>query len=427
MGGSKTTTSQQIPAEIRNRGTKISNAAMGTYFDPSEKYETFDYNNYSGVGQDMTGQLNQHHDNAGAAIGSAGGAFSQAGSSYQPYFGRADSTMAGAAGNTAGTVAGPNFTAQNLERFQNPYQQNVIDQGVRQIGDNMTQGRLQNQSRAAQAGAFGGSRHGVIDAEGQKNAMTTMSDFVGTQLAQGYDKAVNQYNTDYGQGVQAQQVNNAAAGQNFNQGVTTANFLQNLGKDTQGAQIAAGDAQLRGADSEMQLGNIQTAQDEAQKQNAYNYGYKDKRDYPMDVYERLAGINAMQPVNRTSTTSEKGGWLGPALGAAGALMGSDEDMKEDIRDRDPEEALGAFAKMRTTKYSYKDEAREKHPELTAEGERRGFMAQDYEKHFGEPAGPTTDDGFKTVDIPNMLGDLVAAVQALSARTESLAPKKRGVA
>lgn len=424
MGGSKSKSSSktttEIPAEIRERGTKITNAAMGTYFDPAQKYESFDYNNYSGVGQDLTGQLNERHDAAGNAITGANGAFQQAGSSYQPYFGRADTTMGTAASENQ--VSGPNFTAQNLERFQNPYQQNVIDQGVRQISDNMTQGRLQNQSRAALAGAFGGSRHGVIDAEGQKNAMSEMSDFIGSQLAQGYDKSVQQYNTDFTQDMQAK-------GQNFNQGVTTANFLQNLGKETQGAQIAAGDAQLRGADADMKLGNIQTAQEEAQKQNAYEYGYKDKRDYPMEVYERLAAMNAMQPVNRTSTSTgtqkSSGGWLGPALQAAGSVaMMSDEDMKEDIRERDPEEALGAFAKMRTTKYTYKDEAKEKYPELAAEGERRGFMAQDYEKEFGEPAGPETEDGFKTVDIPNMLGDLVAAVQALSARTESLAPKKR---
>lgn len=412
MGGSKQSSSSttKIPAEIRERGTKITNAAMDTYFDPAKKYETFDYDNYSGVGQDLTGQLNERHDAAGGAITGAGGAFQQAGSSYQPYFGRADQTMTSTAGNNQ--VSGPNFTAQNLERFQNPYQQNVIDQGVRQINDNLTQGRLQNQSRAAQAGAFGGSRHGVIDAEGQKNAMTSMNDFIGSQLAQGYDKSVNQYNTDFTQGMQAK-------GQNFQQGTTTANFLQNLGKDTQSAGIAAGDAQLRGADAEMKLGNIQTAQDEAQKQNAYEYGYRDKRDYPMDVYERLAGMNAMQPVNRTSTSTSKtsGGWLGPALQAAGSVaMMSDEDMKEDIRDRDPEEALGAFAKMRTTKYTYKDEAKEKYPELAAEGERRGFMAQDYEREFGEPAGPETSDGYKTVDIPNMLGDVVAAIQALEKRT-----------
>lgn len=422
MGGSKSSTTTKIPKEIRERGTKITNAAMDQYFDPAAKYETFGYDNYSGVGEDTTGQLNQHHDAAGSAINSAGGAFQQAGSGYQPYFNRADSAMTGAAGNAAGTINGPDFSTQNLQRFQNPYQDLVIDQGVRKINDEMTQGRLQNQSRAALAGAFGGSRHGVIDAEGQNNAMQNLNDFIGTQLNRGYESAVNQYNTDYGQQVTATNLNNQAAGQNFQQGTTTANFLQNLGKDTQGAQIAAGDAQLRGADAEMKLGNITTAQEEAQKQNAYNYGYKDKRDYPMDVYERLAAINAGQPVNRTSTTSQSGGWLGPALGAVGSIMGSDERIKENVTDRDTEQVLGAFASVRPVEYDYKADAREKHPDVTFSGRRRGFMAQDLEKAFGRPAGPTLSDGTKTVDIPNLLGDLVAAVHGLEKRTRPLKKK-----
>lgn len=437
MGGSKTTNSSStaIPAEIRERGTKITNAAMGTYFDPAKNYQTYDPSKYAGVGEATTGQLNNYHTQAGSDIGQAGnqvgqatGAFQQAGQSYQPYFGRADNTMTAASGNTAGTVSGPNFTSENLQRFQNPYQQNVIDVGVRQIMDNMTQGRLQNQSRAALAGAFGGSRHGVIDAMGQQNAMQTMSDFVGSQLASGYDKAVNQYNTDFSQGVQAQQLNNQAAGQNFNQGWQTANFLKDLGKSNLDAGIATGDAMLRGAqgnmqvaDANMKLGNIYTAQDEAEKTNAYEKGYLDKRNYPMDVYERLAAMNAMQPVNRTTTGTQKtsGGWLGPALGAVGSLMGSDERIKEDVHERNPEDALKAFGKMGAFTYSYKDEAKRAHPELTAEGERRGFMAQDYEKHFKRPAGPTMADGTKTVDIPNLLGDVVNAITALEKRTRKL--------
>jgi hypothetical protein len=54
------------------------------------------------------------------------------------------------------------------------------------------------------------------------------------------------------------------------------------------------------------------------------------------------------------------------------------------------------------------------------------MAQDYERAHGRASGPTTRDGLKTVDMGNVLGDLVAAVHGLEKRTRALKPKsKRG--
>lgn len=432
MGGSKTSTSTTqkttIPKEIRQRGTKITNAAMNEYFDPASKYQTYDYGNYSQVGQDTTGQLNSYHTDAGNQINNANAQYGQSANNYQPYIGGANNAAATANSFQATGVNGPNFTDQNLQRFMNPYTQNVIDQGVRQIGDAMNTQRLNDQSRAATAGAFGGARHGVLDSLNAQNAMTSLNDFVGTQLARGYDQAVNQYNTDFSQGLQANAQNNAAAGQNYTQNLGYANYLGNMGKQVQDQSIAAGNAMLQGSDASMKLGNIITAQEQAQKDAAYEKGYLDKRNYPMEIYERLAGMNAMQPVNRTSTSSgtqsQSGGWLGPALGAVGSILGSDERIKENVSERDPEQVLGAFAAVRPVEYDYKADAREKHPDVTYPGRRRGFMAQDLEKAFHRPAGPVLSDGTKTVDIPNLLGDLVAAVHGLEKRTRTLKPKGR---
>lgn len=423
MGGSKSSTTTKIPKEVRQRGTKITNAAMGSYFDPGQRYTGFNYGgqgatgpvpsgteagnyDWSGVGQATTGQLNGYHQMAGQQIQNAG-------TNYQPYYNSAGQAASTAQGNTAGTINAPDFSQESLSKFFNPYQQNVIDQGIRQIGEAMTQRRLEDQSRAGLAGAFGGTRHAVLDNLNASSAMQTLSDFVGSQLASGYGQAVNQYNTDYGQQLSALNANNAAAGQNYSQGMQYANFLQGLGGAEQ-------EAALRSAEAAKNLGNIYTAQDEAQKQNAYQYGYLDARNYPLEVYERLAGINAAQPVNRTSTTSQSGGWLGPAIGAVGSIMASDETAKEDIRDRDPEEVLGAFAQVRPKTYAYTDEARKALPETTADGERRGFLAQDYEKAF-KRENPVVG-GYQHIDIPNVLGDLVAAVHGLEARTRKLKKK-----
>lgn len=416
MGGGKTTTNQvtktEIPQEIRDRGTKITTAAMDTYFNPQQKYETYNYGNYRGVGAATTGQLNNNHRQAENQ-------YQAATTSYQPYINRANTAITDAAANNqASQMDGPNFNQANIDKFMNPYKDLVINQGLSDIDRAMNATRLNNQTAAARAGAFGGARHGVIDAEGQRTAADTAQRFVGEQLNTGWDKAVGQYNTDFSQGLQAGTFNNAAKAQNFSQGSSLSQILANLGQQQQSQQLAAGDKL-------MSLANIKMAQEQAQKDNAYQKGYLDKRDYPMDIYERLASMNAMQPVNRTSTTtgtqSTSGGWLGPAIGAAGTILASDKNAKENIEAMDPEDVLGAFAKVKPYSYTYKPEVLDDLPEITRPGKRHGFMAQDLEKAFKKPSGPVVN-GVKTVDMAEVMGNLVAAVHGLEKRTRSL--KKR---
>lgn len=410
MGAGKTTSTQktttEIPAEIRNRGTQISEDAMKTHFPTTKKYEPYKYNNYTQVGKDTTAQLNNYHTQAG-------GAYTTAANNYQPYIDRADTAATGAySANNADTVNGPDFTQANVEKFMNPFSSLVIDQGLSDIGRGLNTQRLENQSRAASAGAFGGARHGVVDAESQRTAADTAQRFVGEQLNTGYDKAVNQYNTDYGQGLQATTLNNAAKAQNFSQGSSYADLMARLGLQTQQQTLA-------GADGLLKFGNTKMAQEQAQKDNAYEKGYRDRRDRSLEVSERLAGINAMQPVNRTSTStgtqSQSGGWIGPAIGAAGTIIASDERAKENIEEVDPEAVLGAFAQVTPKSYTYKDSARETLPELTKPGRRTGFMAQDLERAFGRPSGPEIK-GIKTVDLGEVVGNLVTAVVGLERRT-----------
>jgi hypothetical protein len=424
MGGSKTTvgtnqqTKTEIPAEIRNRGTTITNAAMKTYFDPAKKYQSFgtgpNYAKDKAVGEATTGQLNAQH-------GQAEDNFTQAGSSYKPYFDQAGTAAGQAATNTAQNAQGPNYTTANVQGFMDPYKSAVIDDGVRRLQESYDINRTKLDDQAGKVGgAFGGTRNAVEQSLNTKNFNNTKSDFINSGLSSAFTNAQDQFNTDFSQQLATVNQNNQAAGQNFQQGMTTADFLKNMGKSTQDAQLAAGNAQLG-------LGNIKTAQEQAEKDNAYSKGYMDRRDNPMETYERLAAMNAMQPHNRTSTTTgtstekSSGGWLGPALqaGASVAGMMSDEDSKEDIEDYDGEEALGAFAKVKPKSYEYKDEVIRDYPELASEGRKSGFLAQDMEGAFGREMGPETEDGLKTVDIPNVLGELVAAVHALEKRTRGL--------
>ena len=67
-------------------------------------------------------------------------------------------------------AAGQGFANPNVNQFMNPYQQQVVDATIRDVGNAGTNSALNNIGAQAQrAGAYGGSRQGVMEAEDLKN------------------------------------------------------------------------------------------------------------------------------------------------------------------------------------------------------------------------------------------------------------------
>jgi len=79
-------------------------------------------------------------------------------------------------GALAGTVGAGTIAGTNLQQYQNPYTQQVIDASAQDVLRNAQIGLNALGTQATQAGAFGGSRHGV--------AMGEMGRGVAQQLAQ---------------------------------------------------------------------------------------------------------------------------------------------------------------------------------------------------------------------------------------------------
>ena len=99
--------------------------------------------------------------------------------------------------------AGASYTPQNTQfglaaaaQYMNPYQQGVTDIAKREATRDSQIQDVRNQSMAAQAGAFGGSRQGVIDAENQRNLGTRLNDIQTQGLNNSWGQAQQQFNTD---------------------------------------------------------------------------------------------------------------------------------------------------------------------------------------------------------------------------------------
>lgn len=93
------------------------------------------------------------------------------------------------------TAAPTGITGQ----YMNPYLQNVLQPQLEELRRQSQIQQMQNASRMAKAGAFGGGRQAIMDAELQRNLLTKANEAIGTGYANAYDKAMGQFNTEVGQ------------------------------------------------------------------------------------------------------------------------------------------------------------------------------------------------------------------------------------
>jgi hypothetical protein len=81
----------------------------------------------------------------------------------------------------------------------NPYQQSVLDPQIAELRRQNDITNMGANAKLTSAGAFGGSRQAIMNAENNRNLMQEMNKTVGTGYANAYDKAQQQFNTEQGQ------------------------------------------------------------------------------------------------------------------------------------------------------------------------------------------------------------------------------------
>lgn len=91
-----------------------------------------------------------------------------------------------------GTTTGGGTAAQ----YMNPYIQNVLQPQLAELQRNSQIQGLTNAAKATQAGAFGGSRSALMDAETQRNLMQEQNKTIGQGYANAFDTGRTQFNTE---------------------------------------------------------------------------------------------------------------------------------------------------------------------------------------------------------------------------------------
>ena len=122
------------------------------------------------------------------------------------------------AGNTYGNIAQGGQALQSMNSYLNPYQSQVIDNTTSRMIDQRDMNQNQIQANAQQAGAFGGSRHGLVEAQNYEDSNRNIAEMQAQMNHQGFNTAAGYGFNDVSQQMQGAQGLNAGAQQGFNMG-----------------------------------------------------------------------------------------------------------------------------------------------------------------------------------------------------------------
>lgn len=255
---------------------------------------------------------------------------------------------------------------EDIARYSNPYQQNVTDIAKREITRDADIARESINANAANAGAFGGSRHGVVEAELNRNLAEDLSDVQYRGLADSYGVALDESRySDTASINAANQIGNLS---NTAQGITT-------GDTSQLAQVG------------QSLRDFEQNKTDFSFNNAINQG----NQFQNTLNSVNTGIYGSTTTgSQTNTAEDAGAGVGSQLLGAGltaASIFSDERVKENKK------RVGATDDG-TPIYTYNYKGDDK--------TQMGVMAQELEKKHPE-AVSETQEGVKMVDYNAVQG------------------------
>jgi len=188
------------------------------------------------------------------------------------------------------------FTAAGTAtQYMSPYLQASLDPQIAEAQRQADIRRVQTAGRLGKAGAFGGSRQAIMEAEGERNLLRNLADITGRGYQTAFEQAQRQFNIE-----QDRQM--AATGQ-----------AQRYGLDALAAQRQAGAEQR---DIEQQGIEADIAQ------------FREERDYPYKQVQYMSSLLQGLPIESLSREYIEPSDLSTILGYLGAIGALGEQFKK---------------------------------------------------------------------------------------------------
>lgn len=248
----------------------------------------------------------------------------------------------------------------DIGAYQNPYQQQVIDQSMADIQRQADIARGQSQSQAIGAGAFGGSRSALLESESQRPYIEQQARTAAGLRQSGFEQAQRAAESDI---ARQQQMAMFAPEFELRARQQQAGLLGGVGAEQQ--QRLAGLGQIGQQQQGFQQQALGVPYEEFQRALAYGP-------------QQFGLLAAGQGVSTPTTTSQQKTGTGDILGTAAQLAGmyflSDERLKENIK---------PIGKSENGHNLYTWDWNDKAKELGVNDPTIGVLAQEVKKYMPE--------------------------------------------
>ena len=126
------------------------------------------------------------------------------------------------------------FDTAAANKYMNPYLQASLNPQLAEARRQSEITQLGNAGRATQAGAFGGGRQAIMDAESQRSLGANLANITGTGYNTAYDKAQQQFNIEQGRSMDAQTAEEASRKYSADYGLKSLSDLMAAGATERG-------------------------------------------------------------------------------------------------------------------------------------------------------------------------------------------------
>jgi hypothetical protein len=240
--------------------------------------------------------------------------FQAAGAMQPSQLGAQAGQMAGAATMGAlGTGYNPyqmgQFTSERAAQYMNPYIEQAMEPQLREAQRTSEMQRVADQGQATRAGAFGGGRQAIVEAERQRNLGTQLGDIRARGLMSAFEQAQQNFAREQQLREQSRQY---GAGLGL-QGLQTA--LQGAGQ-----MGALGGQQFQQGMDINKLQNLYGTQQQQQQQAGLSQQYQDfmnQQRYPYQQLEFMSNILRGTPMGTVQTLYGTPPSMGSQLAGAG--------------------------------------------------------------------------------------------------------------
>lgn len=305
-GGAKTKTTSneqatqttQLPPWLTQAGQGLFNQANAA--SAANPIAAFNKSITPGIAQNQQGAIDAARSSQGAG---------------QADLATAQRLTTGAAAGTVAPISGGTFDNAAAEQYRNPFTQQVQDRTLTEMSRQNGIERQGLRDNIQGAGAYGGTRQAVQEAEQGKAQELNMLDYLASSNAASYEDSANRFNQDRGARIQAESINNANSQSLLDRMLSAGGQVANIA----GASRDFGDRDIANLAS---TGAIQQAT-EGDARGADYREFLRLQDAPIDRYADLISILQGVPRNVTtnttssgsSTSKQSGGLLNTLLGA----------------------------------------------------------------------------------------------------------------